>query len=186
MRKPPRKRGEDIISRRVVGRVIFSASIIVLGTLFIYSTAWSDSRMSGRDQTMVRCDDAPMRKPTIDYYFQFDVDIHMFCFSRPRLRSAKSRPRLRANSESNASDHRRGIIYRAACTCLRASLSGSVPNGSFGMGRLFDSVDACGYGIYTARRPAALRTAFECRRSVCFCIIGDHGMRRSDAGQFSL
>lgn len=53
MRKPPRKRGEDIISRRVVGRVIFSATIIVLGTFFVYATGLSDSRMSGRDQTMV-------------------------------------------------------------------------------------------------------------------------------------
>lgn len=52
MRKPPRRRDEDIISRRVVGRVIFSASVIVFGTLFIYATALGDSRMSSRDQTM--------------------------------------------------------------------------------------------------------------------------------------
>ncbi|KAH8110450.1 Ca-transporting ATPase [Phellopilus nigrolimitatus] len=52
MRKPPRKKDEDIISRRVVGRVIFSASVIVFGTLFIYATALSDSLMSNRDQTM--------------------------------------------------------------------------------------------------------------------------------------
>lgn len=54
MRKPPRKRGEDIISRRVLGRVIFSACIIVFGTLFVYATGLSDARMSSRDQTMVR------------------------------------------------------------------------------------------------------------------------------------
>ncbi|THH09076.1 hypothetical protein EW145_g2268 [Phellinidium pouzarii] len=52
MRKPPRKKDEDIISRRVVGRVIFSASVIVFGTLFIYATALSDAMMSNRDQTM--------------------------------------------------------------------------------------------------------------------------------------
>ena len=54
MRKPPRKKDEEIINRRVVGRVVFSASVIVFGTLFIYATALSDSRISARDQTMVR------------------------------------------------------------------------------------------------------------------------------------
>ncbi|KAL5504481.1 PMR1 [Sanghuangporus vaninii] len=52
MRKPPRKKDEEIINRRVVGRVVFSASVIVFGTLFIYATALSDSRISARDQTM--------------------------------------------------------------------------------------------------------------------------------------
>ncbi|KAI0251244.1 hypothetical protein BJV78DRAFT_1347157 [Lactifluus subvellereus] len=35
MRKPPRKKDEPIINRRILARVIFSASIIVLGTLFV-------------------------------------------------------------------------------------------------------------------------------------------------------
>ncbi|KAL5531798.1 PMR1 [Sanghuangporus sanghuang] len=52
MRKPPRKKDEEIINRRVVGRIVFSASVIVFGTLFIYATALSDSRISARDQTM--------------------------------------------------------------------------------------------------------------------------------------
>ncbi|EJD08323.1 Ca-transporting ATPase [Fomitiporia mediterranea MF3/22] len=52
MRKPPRKKDEEVISRRVVGRVVFSASVIVFGTLFIYATALGDSRISSRDQTM--------------------------------------------------------------------------------------------------------------------------------------
>lgn len=54
MRKPPRSKDEGIISRRVIGRVIFSASIIVFGTLFLYATALSDMAISARDQTMVR------------------------------------------------------------------------------------------------------------------------------------
>ncbi|TDL13516.1 calcium ATPase, partial [Rickenella mellea] len=52
MRKPPRAKDEPIISRRLVARVMFSASIIVFGTLFIYAYALSDARMSRRDQTM--------------------------------------------------------------------------------------------------------------------------------------
>lgn len=53
MRKPPRNKEEPIISRRLITRVLFSASIIVLGTLFIYAYALNDARMSRRDQTMV-------------------------------------------------------------------------------------------------------------------------------------
>ncbi|KAH9046784.1 hypothetical protein EDB84DRAFT_1557992 [Lactarius hengduanensis] len=55
MRKPPRKKDEPIISRRILSRVAFSASVIVVGTLFVYYFALSDDqRMSRRDQTMVR------------------------------------------------------------------------------------------------------------------------------------
>ena len=54
MRKPPRRKDEPIISRRLLYRVLFSASIIVTGTLFIYSYALSDDHMSRREQTMVR------------------------------------------------------------------------------------------------------------------------------------
>jgi Ca2+-transporting ATPase len=54
MRKPPRKKDEPIISRRILSRVAFSASVIVVGTLFIYYFALSDDHhMSRRDQTMV-------------------------------------------------------------------------------------------------------------------------------------
>jgi len=52
MRKPPRKKGERIIDGRIRLRVLFSATIIVDGTLFIYYFALSDNNMSRRDQTM--------------------------------------------------------------------------------------------------------------------------------------
>jgi P-type Ca2+ transporter type 2C len=53
MRKP-RKKDEPIISRRIRARALFSASVIVVGTLFIYYFAMSDDQhMSRRDQTMV-------------------------------------------------------------------------------------------------------------------------------------
>jgi P-type Ca2+ transporter type 2C len=55
MRKPPRKKAEPIINWRIRARVIFSASIIVIGTLFVYYFALSDDQIiSRRDQTMVR------------------------------------------------------------------------------------------------------------------------------------
>lgn len=53
MRKPPRRKDQPIISRRLLYRVLFSASLIVIGTLWIYTYALSDEHMSRREQTMV-------------------------------------------------------------------------------------------------------------------------------------
>ncbi|KAJ7478603.1 Ca-transporting ATPase [Mycena galericulata] len=52
MRRPPRKKDAPIITRRLLYRVLFSASIIVLGTLFVYIFALEDDNMSRREQTM--------------------------------------------------------------------------------------------------------------------------------------
>ncbi|KAI0701005.1 calcium-transporting ATPase [Cerioporus squamosus] len=52
MRRPPRRKDAPIISKRLVYRVLFSASIIVVGTLFVYMYALADDRMSRREQTM--------------------------------------------------------------------------------------------------------------------------------------
>ncbi|KAJ8462573.1 hypothetical protein ONZ51_g10808 [Trametes cubensis] len=53
MRRPPRKKDAPIISRRLIYRVLFSASIIVVGTLFVYLYALSDDQgMTRREQTM--------------------------------------------------------------------------------------------------------------------------------------
>jgi len=53
MRRPPRKKNAPIITKRLLCRVLFSASIIVIGTLFIYVFALKDKDMSRREQTMV-------------------------------------------------------------------------------------------------------------------------------------
>ncbi|KAK0195989.1 Ca-transporting ATPase [Armillaria mellea] len=52
MRRPPRKKDASIITKRVLYRVLFSASIIVFGTLFVYMFALEDDKMSRREQTM--------------------------------------------------------------------------------------------------------------------------------------
>ncbi|WVO19356.1 calcium-transporting P-type ATPase, PMR1-type [Cryptococcus decagattii] len=52
MRQPPRKKGGHVLSTRVIYRVLFSAAMIVLGTLWIYTVETSDGSMSRRDQTM--------------------------------------------------------------------------------------------------------------------------------------
>ncbi|KAH0588507.1 hypothetical protein H2248_004338 [Termitomyces sp. 'cryptogamus'] len=52
MRRPPRKKNAPIITKRLLLRVLFSASIIVIGTLFVYVFALDDDHMSRREQTM--------------------------------------------------------------------------------------------------------------------------------------
>jgi len=52
MRRPPRAKDAPIITKRVLFRVLFSASVMVLLTLFVYIHELSDGRMSRRDQTM--------------------------------------------------------------------------------------------------------------------------------------
>ncbi|KAF4620920.1 hypothetical protein D9613_000938 [Agrocybe pediades] len=52
MRRPPRKKNAPIITKRLLLRVLFSASIIVFGTLFVYMFALNDRSMSRREQTM--------------------------------------------------------------------------------------------------------------------------------------
>jgi P-type Ca2+ transporter type 2C len=56
MRQPPRRKGEPIITRRLLQRVLFSASIIVFGTAFVYAHALGDDTLSRRDQTLVSDD----------------------------------------------------------------------------------------------------------------------------------
>lgn len=53
MQRPPRKKNEPILSQRILYRVLFSATTIVLGTLFVYSIALGDERVTKREQTMV-------------------------------------------------------------------------------------------------------------------------------------
>jgi len=52
MRRPPRKKDEPIISKQLTLRILFSATIIVVGTMYIYLYALSDDNMSRREQTM--------------------------------------------------------------------------------------------------------------------------------------
>jgi len=60
MRKPPRHKDASILNPRIMGRVAFSASMIVLGTLFVFIYELSDGSMLGRDQTMVSLSPYPL------------------------------------------------------------------------------------------------------------------------------
>ncbi|GAA99094.1 uncharacterized protein L969DRAFT_94276 [Mixia osmundae IAM 14324] len=52
MQRPPRKKNAPVLTKRLLIRILFSASIIVLGTLFIYVHELSDGQVDDRDQTM--------------------------------------------------------------------------------------------------------------------------------------
>lgn len=53
MRRPPRKKNEPVITKRLLYRVLFSAATIVCGTSLIYTTALGDDDLvSRREQTM--------------------------------------------------------------------------------------------------------------------------------------
>ena len=54
MRRPPRRKNEHVISRRVMIRIAFSATMIVAAVVVVYALQTSDGSMSKRDQTMVR------------------------------------------------------------------------------------------------------------------------------------
>ena len=53
MRKPPRKKDAAIITKRLMWRVLFSASLIVAGVLVVYLWALEDNGLSKREQTLV-------------------------------------------------------------------------------------------------------------------------------------
>ncbi|KAL4263970.1 High affinity Ca2+/Mn2+ P-type ATPase-like protein [Pleurotus pulmonarius] len=53
MRRPPRKKDAPVITKNLLYRVLFSASMIVMGTMFVYIYALSDDDdVSRREQTM--------------------------------------------------------------------------------------------------------------------------------------
>lgn len=54
MKRPPRPKSAPILTRRLMSRVGFSASIIILGVLFVLARELGDGTDLARDQTMVR------------------------------------------------------------------------------------------------------------------------------------
>ena len=120
MRRPPRRKDEDIISHRLIGRVLFSASVIVLGTLFVYAFALHDSLMSHRDQTMVR---GFYRRKLLLITESFSSDFHLLRLSRSSLCSAESRALLRVDAEPNAGRDCLDLIHRPALAHLLSAVA---------------------------------------------------------------
>lgn len=53
MKKPPRRKNEPVINQKLLYRVAFSATVIVLGTLYVYTNNLNEGEADRRDQTMV-------------------------------------------------------------------------------------------------------------------------------------
>ncbi|KAI8144103.1 PMR1-type calcium-transporting P-type ATPase [Fennellomyces sp. T-0311] len=52
MKKPPRSRGDNILTSALVSRVLTAAIVVVLGTMFIYVNEMEDGIVTNRDITM--------------------------------------------------------------------------------------------------------------------------------------
>lgn len=53
MKKPPRSRGDKILTQSVVSRVLTAACLVVMGTMAIYVSEMEDGVVTNRDITMV-------------------------------------------------------------------------------------------------------------------------------------
>lgn len=52
MNKPPRKRNDKILTKQVIHRVLQSAAMIIIGTLYIFIKEMKDGEITARDTTM--------------------------------------------------------------------------------------------------------------------------------------
>jgi Ca2+-transporting ATPase len=52
MTKPPRRRGDPVLTQALITRVLTAAAIIMIGTMFIYSREMLDGEVTRRDTTM--------------------------------------------------------------------------------------------------------------------------------------
>jgi hypothetical protein len=130
MRKPPRKKAEPIITWRIRVRVVFSASIVVIGTLFVYYFALSNDQMiSRRDQTH-GANSLPYSHfvSILLTESKKQTDIFLLCLPRPRLGHPKPRAWLWSDAEPDAARHRRDFIPLAARARLRPLHAGRVPD----------------------------------------------------------
>jgi len=115
MRRPPRKKNAPIITKRLLLRVLFSASIIVIGTLFVYIYALSDdSHMSRREQTMVCVPNlfplssasAPSPRAPLSWRLRitvYDISDHMCFFTIAIISGQPGRDHLLTSIQSRPS-----------------------------------------------------------------------------------
>jgi hypothetical protein len=127
MRRPPRRKDEPIISRRLLARVAFSASLIVFGTLFVYVYALSDDHVSRREQTMV-CRSKLARVHIPDRL----VDLHWLCLPRSCFRYTKPRAWMRPWPKPDVAVNCRRQRGHADRACLRTHAASGIPNGGAG------------------------------------------------------
>lgn len=124
MKRPPRKKDAPIIGKRLIARVLFSASVIVCGVLFIYIHELSDGSMSRRDQTMVS-----NSVPDGDHVLTTFLDIHLLRLPRFGVCNPKSGSRLRHSTKPRPTIHGFRISNGATRADIFALHAVRVPNG---------------------------------------------------------
>ena len=164
MNKPPRKKDEPIITQRLLYRVLFSAAIIVVGTLFIYKFALSDDHMSRREQTMVSI--YPSHSGTLSNSSS-STDLHVFCLSRSGISNTKPGTRVRLNTKQNAGYNSIHILPGAAHPHLRPIHASDLPNGSATVARPFH-ITGHSWDIHVSTwRPTTIWTVSKCICALC-------------------
>lgn len=135
MRRPPRPRNEPILSRPLLLRVGFSASLVILGVLFIFARELGDGSMAPRDQTMVchpvtshhQKKSAPLIKRRVD------TDLHFLRFPRFGIRNSKSgteRSSSHWQHQQNATPNHLHFLRSPTLPNLRPLPSTYFPNSS--------------------------------------------------------
>jgi Cation transporting ATPase, C-terminus len=125
MRRPPRKKNAPIITQKLLWRVLFSASIIVIGTLFVYVFVLKDNDMSKREQTMV-CEFVSYFRKTL--MTPYGIDIHMFCHARLGICHSEPRIGMRIFSKPHADCDCIDITVDAAEFSVCRVYAGGLPN----------------------------------------------------------
>ena len=176
MRKPPRKKNEPVITRRFLYRVLFSASTIVLGTLFIYYIALvGDEEVSRREQTMVRDPAISSFCSQLKRGFFFNSDVHLLCFPRSCFCCPEPRSRLRAIPKQDVGLDCISVIAGSPRAGLCALHAGSVPDGSASQ-RGLDDPCTIGYHLFSSTRRAETLRAFDRRGFDIQCHYGPDSM----------
>jgi hypothetical protein len=110
-----------------MARVAFSASMIVLGTLFVYIYELSDGSMLGRDQTMVSRGPCPC---LFEWFLTGSLaDIYLLRLPRPCICLAKSWTGLWTFPKWHASADGFDFIPRAVDAHLCAIYASNFPDG---------------------------------------------------------
>lgn len=155
MRRPPRSKNAPVLSKRLLYRIAFSASMIVMGTLFIYAEELSDGDTAQRDQTMVG-PQSLARDATKTSLCFVCVDIYLFRLSRSRFRNTESRVVLRLDPKSHARLDSWRIFLRTASPHLLPTSTGCVPDRSSGLPRPVRSSSTSRSKLLTPRTPKTL------------------------------
>lgn len=79
MKKPPRSRNSNIITKPLITRVLTTAFIVTVGTMFVYISEMADGVVTNKDATMVNL----KRRYTMNLHsfnpITVTLDFYYFC-----------------------------------------------------------------------------------------------------------